>query len=41
MFSGRGVAAPRPWHCRVQFKNGFQLDITPENRADFELTRFC
>ena len=35
--SDRGAAAPNPWHCRVQFQNGFQLDITPENRADFEL----
>lgn len=25
----------RPWHCRVQFKNGFQLEVTPENRAEF------
>jgi hypothetical protein len=24
--------------CRVQFKNGFQIDVTPENRADFEPT---
>jgi hypothetical protein len=31
--------ARKPWHCRVQFQNGFQLDITPENRCDFELTR--
>jgi hypothetical protein len=28
---------PKPWLCRVQFQNGFQLDITPENRADFEM----
>jgi hypothetical protein len=34
--SDQGAAAPNPWFCRVQFQNGFQLDITPENRADFE-----
>jgi hypothetical protein len=27
-----------PCRCRVQFKNGFQLDVTPDNRADFEAT---
>src|SRR5437899_11832829 len=32
-----GAAAPHSWHCRVQFQNGFQLVITPENRADFEV----
>jgi hypothetical protein len=37
--SDQGAAAPDPWHCRVQFQNGFQLDITPENRADFEEAR--
>ena len=36
-FSDQGDAAPMPWHCRVQFPNGFQLDITPENCADFEV----
>jgi hypothetical protein len=36
--SSHGAAAPKPWHCRVQFQNGFQLDITPSNCADFELT---
>src|ERR1700686_3988515 len=35
--SDQGAAAPNPWHCQVQFQNGFQLDITPENRADFEV----
>ncbi len=25
-------------HCRLQFKNGYQLDVTPENRSDFEAT---
>ena len=35
--SDQGTAAPNPWHCQVQFQNGFQLDITPENRADFEV----
>jgi len=29
--------AAAPWHCQVQFQNGFQLDITPENLADFEV----
>jgi hypothetical protein len=29
--------APKPWHCRIQFQNGFQLDITPANYADFEV----
>jgi hypothetical protein len=23
-------------HCRIQFKNGFQLDVAADNRADFE-----
>ena len=30
-----GPQAPRRWRCRVQFENGFQIDITPDNRADF------
>ena len=33
--SDQGATATKPWHCRVQFQNGFQFDITPENRADF------
>jgi len=37
--SAQGAVAPNPWHCRVQFQNGFQLDITPENHADFEAAR--
>jgi hypothetical protein len=37
--SHQGAAAPNPWHCRVQFQNGFQIDITPETRADFEVAR--
>jgi hypothetical protein len=37
--SDQGAAAPKPWYCRVQFHNGFQLDITQENRADFEVVR--
>jgi hypothetical protein len=37
--SGQGAAAPNPWHCQVQFPNGFQLDITPENCVDFEVAR--
>src|ERR1700730_772911 len=36
-FSHEGAAAPNPWHCQVQFPNGFQHDITPDNRADFEM----
>ena len=35
--SDQGTAAPKPWRCQVQFQNGFQLDITPDNCADFEL----
>jgi hypothetical protein len=35
--SDQGAAAPNPWRCQVQFQNGFQIDITPENRADFAL----
>ena len=35
--SEQGAAAPKPWRCQVQFQNGFQVDITPENRADFEV----
>jgi len=38
-FSEQGAAAPKPWRCQVQFQNGFQFDITPENRADFEPAR--
>jgi len=37
--SDQGAAAPNPWNCRVQFQNGFQMDITPENHADFEVAR--
>ena len=37
--SEEGAAAPNPWYCRAQFQNGFQIDITPENRADFEVAR--
>jgi hypothetical protein len=35
--SNQGGAAPAPWHCLVQFENGFQLKITTKNRADFEM----
>jgi len=35
--SPRGNGAPNPWHCRVQFQNGFQLDVTPASAADFEM----
>jgi hypothetical protein len=38
-FSDEGTAAPNPWRCQVQFQNGFQLDITPDNYADFEKTQ--
>lgn len=34
-----GAAAPNPWRCQVQFPNGFQLDITPENYSDFTMTK--
>jgi len=34
---GQTPAATKPWHCRAQFQNGFQLDISPENYADFEV----
>lgn len=37
--SDQGTTASNPWHCRVQFRNGFQLDISPGNRADFEVAR--
>jgi hypothetical protein len=30
------LSAGTAGHYRVQFKNGFQLDVTPENRGDFE-----
>ncbi len=36
-FAGQTAASPRPWHCQVQFPNGCQCDITPENRGDFEM----
>ena len=39
VLSDQGGAAPKPWCCQVQFQNGFQFDITTENRADFEVTR--
>jgi hypothetical protein len=38
-FSAEGTAAPKPWRCGVQFQNGFKLDITPDNCADFEMAR--
>jgi hypothetical protein len=37
--SKEGEAAPAPWHCLVQFENGFQLKVTSQNRADFEMAR--
>ncbi len=36
--SEQGTKAPNPWHCKVQFQNGFQLDISPDNCVDFEAT---
>jgi len=38
-FSDQGAAAPNSWHCRVQFQNGFQLDINDQSHADFEAAR--
>jgi len=35
--SRHGEGASKPWHCQVQFKNGFRLDISPDNCADFEM----
>jgi hypothetical protein len=35
-FPGHGAESPHPWHCRVQFRNGYQADITPEKAAYFE-----
>jgi hypothetical protein len=35
--SSEGAAAPNPWRCQIQFQNGFQVDITPDNCADFEM----
>lgn len=34
--AGADTPALKPWHCRIQFRNGFQLDITPANRDAFE-----
>ncbi len=39
VLSDQDGAAANPWRCQVQFENGFQFDITTENRADFEVTR--
>jgi hypothetical protein len=35
--SAEGAAAPNPWRCQVQFQNGFQIGIAPDNCADFEM----
>jgi hypothetical protein len=35
--AGQTTTSPKPWRCQVQFENGFQFDITPENCADFEV----
>lgn len=37
--AGEDAAPARPWHCQAQFRNGLQLDITPQNLADFEVPR--
>ncbi len=37
--AGQTAASPKPWRCQVQFQNGFQFDITPENCSDFEVAR--
>lgn len=34
-----GPGATRPWHVQVQFTNGFQIDVTPENAEDFEASQ--
>ena len=34
---GQQTSAARPWRCQVQFRNGFQVDLTPDNRADFDV----
>jgi len=36
--SSEGAAAPDPWRCQVQFQNGFRVNITAANCADFEMT---
>ena len=36
--SGQGSSAPNSWRCRIQFQNGFQLDIGPGNHTDFAMT---
>jgi hypothetical protein len=36
--AGQTAASPKPWHCQVQFPNGFQFDTTPENSCDFEMS---
>lgn len=38
-FPGQDKESPRPWHCRIQFENGFQIDVTAENVTDFEVAR--
>jgi hypothetical protein len=35
----QGTDSARPWHCQLQFPNGFQFDVTPENQCDFEAAR--
>lgn len=32
------AAASEPWRCQVQFRNGFQVDITRYNRCDFAVS---
>jgi hypothetical protein len=36
-FSDQDAKGLSPWRCQVQFPNGYQLDITPANHADFEV----
>jgi hypothetical protein len=37
--SHQGAAAPNPWHCRVQFQNGFQIDIPRRPAPTSEVAR--
>lgn len=34
--AGQDGTAPKPWRCQAQFRNGFQLNITPQNRFAFK-----
>jgi hypothetical protein len=37
-FVGNGADEMGSWHCRAQFRNGYQFDITPENCTSFVAT---